>query len=97
MASVRSSVQIDCRCYGNVEELVGSETVTVEIDGDGSATVGDVLDQLAADVPSFESGQDELNGELVVMKDGTHVRHLDGRATPLSDGDRLTLADPISE
>ncbi|WP_164974804.1 MoaD/ThiS family protein [Halegenticoccus tardaugens] len=57
---------------------------------DDGATIGDVLSNLADD-------HGVTTNDFVVMKDGTHVKHLDRDARRLNDGDRLVLADTIDE
>jgi sulfur carrier protein ThiS len=81
-------MQIQVRAYGTPRLALEKKRLIVTVD-DG-ATIGDVLSNLTDDY-----GIDA--NELVVMKDGTHVRQLDREATQLTDGDQLVLADTIDE
>ncbi len=83
-------MQVTIRCYGRWRVAIGERTVSLDLDE--GATVGDAL----ASLVDLDSAVTDGDGP-VVLKEGTNVRHLDGRDTPLSDGDTVALGDPISE
>jgi molybdopterin synthase sulfur carrier subunit len=65
-----------------------------EVEAAGS-TIGEVLDALVATYPALGdqlfTGEGELNRFVNVYVNGQDVRYLDGRATPVADGDEVRL------
>jgi molybdopterin synthase sulfur carrier subunit len=59
------------------------------------ATIGEVLDALAAGYPGLRdqlyTPDGELNRFVNVYLNGQDVRYLDGRGTPVSEGDEVRL------
>jgi len=79
--------------FGPLREPVGTKRVVREVPAD--ATVEWLLDDLEAEYEGltfFEDGA--VRGDRTVTVDGKDVRHREGLATPLSDGDvvRMTTA-----
>lgn len=76
-------MHVELQCYGTVREDVGRRSVRLDLPDD--ATVGDAVDELVDATPG-------LDRPPVVVRNGSHVRHLDGPDTRLSDGDVLSLS-----
>lgn len=87
---VHRTVQIELRCYGWVREAIG--TKTADLDLPDGATVGDAFDRLEGEYPAFGEVRDGGKEVAVVLVNGTHVRHLDGRTTTLEAGDAITVS-----
>jgi molybdopterin synthase sulfur carrier subunit len=91
-------MQIELRFFANFREAVGSKTVRREYD-DG-VTVGDVLRAIESEWPDLEGDilddGGEIKPQLSVLKNGREVLHLDGPATPLDDGDTLSVFPPVA-
>ena len=87
-------MDVELRFFATFREAVGQKTLEREF-GTG-ATVGDVLDDLVAeyDIDVYEDG--EIRSMVSVMKNGKDVYHLDGRDTPLEDGDTLSVFPPVA-
>lgn len=83
---------IEVKLYGPFQEDVGEKVVDVATDGD--ATVGSVLRRLIDDHPVLEEKLYEdgrLRKAINVMRNGRNVKLLEGEATPVEDGDRLSV------
>ena len=82
-------MNVTVRTYGGVRDGVGRKTVRVDLPPD--ATVADAVDAVAASTGSdVRAG----TGELLVVRDGTHLDADDA----LADGDVLSLSDdPVPE
>jgi molybdopterin synthase sulfur carrier subunit len=91
-------MQIELRFFANFREAVGSKTVRREYDD--VETVGDVLRAIESEWPELEGdildGSGEIKPQLSVLKNGREVLHLDGPATPLEDGDTLSVFPPVA-
>jgi molybdopterin synthase sulfur carrier subunit len=70
-----------------------------EASADG-ATVGEVLEALYAQHPELRDRLAESDGELRrfvnVYKAGEDIRFLDGLATPVADGEELTILPAVA-
>ncbi|WP_336037932.1 ubiquitin-like small modifier protein 1 [Halobacterium yunchengense] len=90
-------MNVELRFFATFRQAVGSKVVEREY-ADG-ATVGDVLRDLEAEYEGL-SGQlvedGDLRPHINVLKDGREVLHLDGMATELADGDRLSIFPPVA-
>ena len=84
-------MDLNIRTYGNIRESIGTKAFVHETSS--GETVGDILSDLSAefDTPLTE---DFEKGALLVLKNGTHIRQLDGLDTTFADGDRLSLTSP---
>lgn len=90
-------MNLQLRFFANYREAVGQKTVDREFPD--SSTVGDLLTAL-------EDEYDELQGELIedgsvrpqvnILLNGRNVLHEDGLATPLSDGDTVSVFPPVA-
>jgi molybdopterin synthase sulfur carrier subunit len=90
-------MEVELRLFATVREAIGQRTLTREFDPD--TTVGEVLAALEADYPSL-AGQlldgSEVAGGITVLCNGTHVTHLEGTETVLTDGDALSITPPVT-
>jgi molybdopterin converting factor small subunit len=79
-------MQVEVRCYGAVRGAIGEKSI--ELDFEEGATVGDILDALAA------RSESDFPTDAVVMRDR---RHLD-RETTIAGGDVVSVTDsPMPE
>lgn len=85
---------VELRFFATFREAVGQKVLEREV-AEG-ATVGDVLDDLVDEygIDVYEDG--EIRNQVSVMKNGKDVYHLDGRDTPLADGDTLSVFPPVA-
>ncbi|WP_435176162.1 ubiquitin-like small modifier protein 1 [Halorussus sp. AFM4] len=85
---------LELRFFANFREAVGQKTL--ERDYPDGTTVGEVLTDLVEeyDLDVFEDG--DIRPQLSVMKNGKDVVHIDGRDTPLDDGDTLSVFPPVA-
>lgn len=89
-------MEVEIRTYGDVRDAVGTKTLTREVGDD--ATVGGVLAAMASEFEALDPETDFDRGSLLVVKNGRNVTLLEGRETPLADGDRLSLTrSPMPE
>lgn len=90
-------MQVKVDLFGPLREVVGQKTVTV--DAPAGATVGEVLADVVDDHPGLRGDLLEADGTIPdsvnVTYEGTDVRHLDGAATPVSDGGVVRAAPPV--
>ena len=85
-------MRLDIRTYGTVREAFGEKAFGHE--APSPATVGEIFSDLDAECPDISLLESFETGALLVLKNGTHVTQLDGLATTLADGDRLSLTSP---
>mgnify|MGYP000656818996 CR=1 FL=1 len=88
-------MQIELRFFANFREAVGQKTI--QRDYEDGLQAGDVLRSLSeefAEMDLFEDG--ELREYLTILVNGTDIAHLDGQATPLEDGDELSVFPPVA-
>jgi len=88
---------VELRYFATVREAVGQRTETRDLPA--GTTVRDVLAALEDEHPDLDGRL--LDGEgvadsVTVLRNGTHVTHLDGVDTPVSDGDRLAVTPPVT-
>lgn len=85
------------KAYATLRDLLGWARRDLPLTD--PATVGDVLDGLVAQHPDLadklwdESGK--LTGYITVLKNGRSIEYLRGLATPLAEGDTLSLFPPV--
>ncbi|MFB6093859.1 MAG: ubiquitin-like small modifier protein 1 [Halanaeroarchaeum sp.] len=90
-------MNVELRLFATFREAVGQKTIHREFPTD--ATIETVLAGLEEEFP-------ELAGEFVedgavraqvnVLKNGREVTHLDGLATPVADGDTISIFPPVA-
>ncbi len=91
-------MEIELRFFATFRQAVGSKTIEREVD-DG-ADVGVVLRALEAEFDGLEGeildDAGELRPQLSVLKNGREVVHMSGLATPLEDGDAVSVFPPVA-
>jgi len=91
-------MQIKLKFFATFRAAVGQKTVDREFPN--RSTAGDVLSMLQSEYPDMndrlldEDG--EIHNQLNVLKNGQNVVHLEGAATPLADGDTLSVFPPVA-
>lgn len=88
-------MHVECRFFGPFREAVGTKTVEFETDAD---TYGELLEALQSRYPTLESRlvrDGSLVGEVAVTKNKRNIRHIDGLATPLEDGDVVRMVPSV--
>lgn len=88
---------IELRSFATFREAIGQKTIEREYAD--VTTVGDVLAALESEFDGLE-GQLIQNGEirpqLSVLKNGRDVTHAEGPATPIEDGDTVSIFPPVA-
>ncbi|MDT3433404.1 ubiquitin-like small modifier protein 1 [Haloarcula sp. 1CSR25-25] len=88
-------MQIELRFFANFREAVGQKTI--ERDYEDGLQAGDVLRSLSEEFTEMDLFEDgELREYLTILLNGTDIAHLDGQATPLEDGDELSVFPPVA-
>lgn len=91
-------MQIEFVSHATLRDAVGRRTVEMAVD-DG-ATLGEALRAFADEHdglgPLLFDSDGDIRPSINVLVDGENVRTEDGVATPLSDGDTVTLAPGVS-
>lgn len=91
-------MHLELRFFATFRAIVGQKTVDREFP-DGSS-VGDILSTLQEEYPDMndrlldEDG--EVRNQLSILKNGRNVVHMEGSATPLDDGDTLSIFPPVA-
>ncbi|WP_246986966.1 ubiquitin-like small modifier protein 1 [Halorientalis marina] len=88
---------VELRYFATVREAVGQRTETRELPA--GTTIREVLATLEDEHPDLDGRL--LDGEgvadsVTVLRNGTHVTHLDGVDTELADGDHLAITPPVT-
>lgn len=88
---------ITIKFYGTFKDDIGEKTILREYDG---VTVRQVLADLESEFSALDGKIFDEDGDLqdsiYVLLNDSHVRHLDGSATEVTDGDKITLTPPIT-
>lgn len=91
-------MELELRFFATFRPIVGGKTIEREYP-DGSA-VGDVLRALETEFEELEGslleGDGDIPGQVTVLRNGRDVVHLEGTATPLTDGDTLSIFPPVA-
>lgn len=91
-------MRIEFESHATIRDAVGRETVEMDIPEE--TTLGDALHAFAADYDGVEplvlDGDGGVRPTVTVLHNDETVRGGDGTATPLSDGDTVTLAPGIA-
>ena len=88
---------VELRFFATVREAVGASTLTREFPS--GTTVRKALETLESEYPDLEGvllDDDDVAASVTVMCNGVHVANLDGPATTLSDGDRVSITPPVT-
>lgn len=92
-----TSMELELRLFATFREVVGGKEHTLTVDE--GAAVGDVLATLETEHDGLEGRLLEdgaLRPQLSVLKNGRDVIHQEGAATPLEDGDTLSVFPPVA-
>jgi sulfur-carrier protein len=85
------------KIYATLRDLMGASKLDVETEG--MATVGEVLDSLADTHPAFArklfDPSHNLTGFVTVLLNGRSIAYLQGLGTPVQDSDVLALFPPV--
>ena len=91
-------IELELRFFANFRSAVGQKELTRRYDSD--TVVGDVLAALESEFPELAGDVLDEHGnikeQLSVLKNGREVVHMDGTATALDDGDRLSVFPPVA-
>lgn len=97
-ANREPTMELELRFFATFREAVGQKVINREF-GDGTV-IGDVLVAIEEEFPGLagelldEDG--DIQPQLTVLKNGREVVHIDGTATELSDGDRVSVFPPVA-
>ncbi|GAB7093721.1 hypothetical protein JCM30237_08730 [Halolamina litorea] len=90
-------MNVELRFFATFRSAVGQKVVEREYPE--GTTIGDVLRDLEAEYEGL-AGQliegGDLRPHINVLKSGREALHLDGMATELEDGDRLSVFPPVA-
>ena len=88
-------MHVECVFFGPFRDEVDEKTVTRETDAE---TVGDLLTEVESSYPGLEGrlldGEDVVSEVAVTLND-THVQHIDGADSELSDGDVVRMTPAV--
>jgi molybdopterin synthase sulfur carrier subunit len=91
-------MHLELRFFATFRAIAGQKTVDREVPE--GATVGDVLSTLESEYPDMTDrlldAVGEVRDQLSILKNGKNVVHLEGAATPLADGDTLSVFPPVA-
>ncbi|MFB6070833.1 MAG: ubiquitin-like small modifier protein 1 [Halanaeroarchaeum sp.] len=90
-------MNVELRLFATFRESVGQKTIHREF-AEG-ATVEEVLQSLESEFEDLDGEfvQDgEIRPQVNVLKNGREVLHLDGLATPIEDGDTISIFPPVA-
>jgi len=88
---------VELRYFASVREAVGQRTETRDLPA--GTTVRDVLAALEDEHPDLDGrllDDEGVADSVTVLRNGTHVTHLDGVDTAVADGDRLAVTPPVT-
>jgi molybdopterin synthase sulfur carrier subunit len=91
-------MHLELRFFATFRAIVGQKYLEREFP-DGS-TVGEVLAILEGDYPDMDDQlldeHGEIREQLSILKNGRGVVHMEGAATPMADGDTLSVFPPVA-
>jgi len=89
-------MELELRFFASFRSAVGQKTIFREFDDD--ATVGDVLEILDEEYPEMELFEEDgsLREFNSIMRNGKDITHIDGLATTLEDGDKISAFPPAA-
>jgi molybdopterin synthase sulfur carrier subunit len=89
------------RAYATLRDLLGGGKFDMPLDATSgaSATVGQVMNQLVEAHPALAAklwaADGHLTGYVTILLNGRSVEYLQGMATPVANGDTLSLFPPV--
>lgn len=91
---------MEWKLFADLAELAGDRHISVDVDPDAGATVGDALDALLAAHPPLADrvldDECDLRDHINVLRNGENVFTDEGLETVLDTGDELALFPPVS-
>jgi MoaD family protein len=91
-------MRLELRFFATFRAIVGQKVVEREFSD--AETVGDVLAALEGEYPDMEDRlldeDGEIREQLSILKNGRGVIHMEGAATPMEDGDTLSVFPPVA-
>lgn len=91
-------MHVETRFYGPLRDTVGQNSIRMEFSEE--VTLDRLINNLIEQYPSLDEylieDNDERSSSLVLMKNGTHVQHLDESNPILNDGDVVTFTTPVA-
>lgn len=91
-------IELELRFFANFRTAVGQKELARTFEA--GVTVGEVLAALESEFPELAGDvldeEGEIKPQLSVLKNGREVVHIDGTATTLGDGDRLSVFPPVA-
>lgn len=91
-------IELDLRFFATFRAAVGQKNLQRTFES--GTTVGDVLATIESEYPELAGDlldeEGEIKPQLSVLKNGREVVHMDGPATALEDGDRLSVFPPVA-
>lgn len=90
-------MRVELRFFATFREAVGRKTVERDYDAE---TVGDVLRAVEDEWPGLAGDvlddDGDVRPQLSVLKNGREIVHMTGTATPVADGDTLSVFPPVA-
>ena len=90
-------IRIEIRFFGQLRDTVGRKII--EFDVENGTTLDRMFDELLEEYPpltGYLADTEARSSSLVVMKNGTHVQHLNESDPVLDDGDTVTLSTSVA-
>lgn len=92
------AITLELRFFATYRAAVGQKILDREFEA--GVTVGEVLEAIESEFPELagdilDEGGD-IQPQLSVLKNGREVVHMEGTATTLEDGDRLSIFPPVA-
>lgn len=89
-------MDFELRFFANFREAAGQKTLHRSYDD--VETVGDVLGRVNEEFPEMDLFEDDgsIREYATIMRNGKDVTHIDGRETPVSDGDVISAFPPVA-
>ncbi len=91
-------IELELRFFANFRAAVGQKSIYRSFEP--GTTVGEVLAALESEFPELAGDildeNDDIKPQLSVLKNGREVIHIDGTATALEDGDKLSVFPPVA-
>lgn len=90
-------VTVELRLFADFRAVVGQKHLEREYPGD-TVAIGEVLHDLTKRYPDLDFFDDdgEVREYVSILKNGKDIVHLEGKATPIETGDRVSLFPPVA-
>jgi len=92
---VEGVLKVTVKFFAYLRDLFKSRDEKIELQSGSS--IGDLLNLLCGSSGRRDQIFDgsELKPQMVVLKNGNHIKHLSGLETTLDDGDTIVLIPPV--